>query len=391
MKKLLPILFTVFSVVTAKSQTTYTMCYGTQTTQAATGTLYDSGGPNYSYYYNEYCAFLIKASCAGNPITLSFSSFQTEGCCDYLYIYNGNNTSAPVIGMFSGSSLPSPVTATSGSMLLVWSSDGSVNYGGWSAYWNSNGGGCPPVSNFTYTSNSCQGTVNFTDQSQNTPTSWLWNFGDGAGASTLKNPSYTYTAPGTYSVTLIATNAAGNSTSTRTVQVNPILFNIGYNGLRWLNTPISFTTNNTSGSVYTWNFGDGGFGGTANAIHSYSAFGTYTVSLTIASGSCVTSQSTTISITDAAGIHEVGNAMVRPSFTPNPFKGSTTMRFTLQEAGKVRIEVINSLGQLLQVKEDADLSAGEYSYELSDIPPGLHYVKIRQGDSQGAFKVISEK
>lgn len=57
-------------------------------------------------------------------------------------------------------------------------------------------------------------TVQFTDGSTNSPTSWSWNFGDG-GTSTQQNPSYTYAAAGTYTVSLTATNQAGSNTGTR--------------------------------------------------------------------------------------------------------------------------------------------------------------------------------
>jgi PKD repeat protein len=58
----------------------------------------------------------------------------------------------------------------------------------------------------------CSGCVQFTDQSQNLPTSWRWDFGDGA-SSTAQNPRHCYAAPGTYAVTLTATNALGSNTS----------------------------------------------------------------------------------------------------------------------------------------------------------------------------------
>ena len=56
--------------------------------------------------------------------------------------------------------------------------------------------------------------VTFTDQSTNSPTTWLWNFGDGTG-STTQHPSHTYSA-GTYTVTLTVSNAAGSATETKT-------------------------------------------------------------------------------------------------------------------------------------------------------------------------------
>ncbi|MBW8050828.1 MAG: PKD domain-containing protein [Cytophagales bacterium] len=52
-------------------------------------------------------------------------------------------------------------------------------------------------------------TVNFTDLSTNTPTSWSWDFGD-VGTSSLQNPSHTYTTAGAYTVSLTASNAYGS-------------------------------------------------------------------------------------------------------------------------------------------------------------------------------------
>ncbi len=56
--------------------------------------------------------------------------------------------------------------------------------------------------------------VTFTETSKGSPTSWKWNFGDGK-SSTEKSPTHTYSAAGTYTVKLTATNAAGSSTKTK--------------------------------------------------------------------------------------------------------------------------------------------------------------------------------
>jgi PKD repeat protein len=73
-----------------------------------------------------------------------------------------------------------------------------------------------PVADFSATplSGPAPLAVAFTDLSTGDPTSWLWDFGDGA-TSTERDPTHTYGAPGAYSVTLTASNAAGSHTRTR--------------------------------------------------------------------------------------------------------------------------------------------------------------------------------
>lgn len=56
-------------------------------------------------------------------------------------------------------------------------------------------------------------TVTFSDQSTNEPTAWEWDFqNDGGVDSTSRNPSFTYTEPGLYSVRLTVRNTAGSNT-----------------------------------------------------------------------------------------------------------------------------------------------------------------------------------
>jgi len=70
----------------------------------------------------------------------------------------------------------------------------------------------------------CTGAVQFTDQSINTPTSWLWNFGDGQ-TSTIQNPLHTYTSSGAFSVTLTVTNSYGKDSLAKSNLINVNLMN----------------------------------------------------------------------------------------------------------------------------------------------------------------------
>ena len=78
-----------------------------------------------------------------------------------------------------------------------------------------------PTASFTATptSGTAPLAVNFTDTSSGSPTSWAWNFGDGATSSS-RSPSHTYSNTGTYSATLTATNALGSTSASQTITVS---------------------------------------------------------------------------------------------------------------------------------------------------------------------------
>mgnify|MGYP003948454547 CR=1 FL=1 len=100
----------------------------------------------------------------------------------------------------------------------------------------------PPLCDFSASStNTCSGDIQFFDQSTNSPTTWSWDFGDG-GTSTLENPTHTYLANGTYTVSLTTTNAFGSDSETK---ANYIIVNVS--GA----TPIAATCipNTTDGSL----------------------------------------------------------------------------------------------------------------------------------------------
>jgi PKD repeat protein len=66
-------------------------------------------------------------------------------------------------------------------------------------------------------------TAIFNDTSTGGPTSWSWNFGDpasgGANTSAVQSPSHTFSAPGTYTVTLTASNGSATGTASQFVTV----------------------------------------------------------------------------------------------------------------------------------------------------------------------------
>ncbi|MBL7954922.1 MAG: PKD domain-containing protein [Flavobacteriales bacterium] len=74
----------------------------------------------------------------------------------------------------------------------------------------------PPLSDFSAAATAfcAGGSTVFSDKSLLAPTSWSWTFPGGTpGTSTAQNPTVTYSTPGTYAVTLVASNANGTGTT----------------------------------------------------------------------------------------------------------------------------------------------------------------------------------
>ena len=145
----------------------------------------------------------------------------------------------------------------------------------------------PPSASFTF--NCANLGCSFSDTSTDSDgsvTSWSWNFGDGTVLST-RNPSHTYAASGTYSVTLTVTDDDGASNATTqsvtVVQPNaPPSASFTFNCVN-LGCSFSDTSTDNDGSVtsWSWNFGDGTGSSTRFPTHTYAAAGTYSVSLTV--------------------------------------------------------------------------------------------------------------
>ena len=82
------------------------------------------------------------------------------------------------------------------------------------------GAGLPPAPTASFTNtNVADMYYTFSDTSTGTPTSWSWDWGDGTTNSTAQNPFHYFLNPGTYTVTLTATNAGGSDPSSTAITV----------------------------------------------------------------------------------------------------------------------------------------------------------------------------
>ncbi|MEP7263466.1 MAG: PKD domain-containing protein [Bacteroidota bacterium] len=166
-------------------------------------------------------------------------------------------------------------------------------------------------------SSNIQSTCNLTDVFNFTSsipgaTSWNWDFGDFT-SSTSQSPSHNYSASGTYSVSLIATNTNGcTDTANYTNYINigstlvPSFTMTDTGGCAPF--PVTFNCTVANATSWSWNFGDGNSSTQEDPAHTFSAPGNYNITLT------VTTQSGCNGTVTYPGLIVVDN-LPAPSFT----------------------------------------------------------------------------
>ncbi len=105
---------------------------------SASGTVHDPGGASGSYGDDQRVVYRIQPPGAGS-IALSFSHFNLENNWDYLLVYDGPDVFSPLLGMYTGTSLPPVLNSSAGSLTLEFRSDCATVASGFSASWTSTG------------------------------------------------------------------------------------------------------------------------------------------------------------------------------------------------------------------------------------------------------------
>jgi PKD repeat protein len=205
----------------------------------------------------------------GSVIRATFESFSTESGYDYLRIYDGTSTSAPLIGSYNGTTGPGTITATNaaGALTFNFTSDVSVTPDGWEASISCYSITVPPVADFSASPVNAMvdQAVTFTDLSTNVPGSWLWSITPGTFSwtggtdATSQNPQVLFSATGQYTVSLIATNNYGSDTETKTNYIT--VHNCTINAFPWTEgfenggqIPSCWTQEQVNSSGLNWTF-----------------------------------------------------------------------------------------------------------------------------------------
>lgn len=181
-----------------------------------------------------------------------------------------------------------------------------------------------------------------------------WSFGDG-GNSDLGSPYYTYTQPGTYTITLAAANPASCNqydTATWVITVNPSpVAAFDYEPFIPIpNTPVKFTNHSKDAVYYNWSFGDGSGSNEEHPEHMYKRTGSYIACLVaLNAGGCMD----TVCKRVDADIYPVID--VPTGFSPNGDGVNDILYVRGAGVERMNFKVFNRWGELLFETNSMDI------------------------------------
>lgn len=257
-----------------------------------------------------------------------------------------------------------------------------------------------PTASFTSAANGCAKVTytvaNTTSASPAATYSWTTNPTASVVISnaTSATPSFTFNAPGVYSIGLVATNVTGSNSAVNVVTISACPPNAGFNipAIGCLTTAVS-STNTTTSSItpITYNWSSNPVGAqfsnpTAPAPSiTFTATGIYTVSLiaTNASGSITTTQTINISVCNS--INENNGVLNSISVFPNPNNGVFSVSTTLSN-DNINYSVTNILGSIV--------STGKFNssknIDLSSQSKGIYFITFESNGNKMTKKIVVE-
>lgn len=102
------------------------------------------------------------------------------------------------------------------------------------------------------------------------------------------------------------------------------------------------------------------------------------------------------------GVSDAGRVAGPPAFSlsganPNPFRGRTSIHYSLLHACKVRLDVVDVTGRVLGLLVDEQQTQGEYrvAWDVGHVPAGtmprgVYFCRLRAGEFMATRKIVKQ-
>lgn len=265
-----------------------------------------------------------------------------------------------------------------------------TQYGCWNGTVALSGGGtwptgcCPlpaaaPTADFNMSTDTlCAGEcVDLSDLSTNSPTSWNWTLsGSTTATSTMQNPTVCYNTPGSYNITLVATNAIGSGTVTKSIYVPNVNTGVSVVGYTM--------TSATTGGSYQWINCTSGAPVAGATGMSYTATSNGLYAVVVTKDNC----SDTSNCTNITGIG-VEQLFLEENISmyPNPTNGLVTIedKGLLMKGGTVTLQ--NALGETIQ---QVNIQGTRTLVDLGALSKGVYIIRMESTSGKVVRKLVRE-
>ncbi|GJM31471.1 MAG: hypothetical protein DHS20C18_04720 [Saprospiraceae bacterium] len=349
---------------------------GTTFHTTCTGVLFDNGGPDGNYTDGVNVTTIIEPP-AATQITLYFDDFFLESCCDFVSIYDGPSTDAPLIGSYYGTSLAgTTIMTTGGAVTITFHTNESVVYPGFAMRWECDGQ--PPQAAFSSNPvGECGNELAFNNLSNN-GTSYLWDFGDGSTSEAV-SPQHVFGGTGTYTVALTTYNDFGGNTTSQSVTIDEIPFDLAINAPDTVlaNDVVHFSYSASVPVGLLWDFGPAGTTESPNPSYIFLLPRTYDIYLlATAANGCQMFVHHPITVLVNTAVEETANDISVHLF-PNPTSGPLTINLEMDQPREVQLEWYNALGQRLEKQQLPRNSSIHKILDFRAYPKGLYWLVLK--------------
>lgn len=319
-------------------------CTSSKTFIADEGNFEDGSG-NQNYQNNQNCTYLIQPTC-GKYINLQFKTFDVDPG-DIVYIYDGPNTSSPLLATIYGGETTGSYVSEGGQMLINFVTNGSTVKTGWIA---------------NYKVDYCK-----TGILTNLPNGSL---DDGSGTCNYRqssNCNWTIDVP-----------------TASSIIINFTAFNMAADA-----DYVSIYKNDLSAANLI-----------RKCTNAIPPTGTITVNASKAmvrffTTASIAAQGWTLDYSSVlTGVNKIDNLVSDIYVYPNPFTDDTQINFDLASNSNLSLSITNVLGQVLYSYDKYSV-AGSFSYSLKTLIPtvaeGVYFINLKTDKNNIVKKIICTK
>ena len=345
------------------------------------GIIYDDGGPDEKYSSNA--DFLVTIAPENiEHVTLTVNSFQTQPNFDIMYLYDGADTLAPLIGAYSGTIAGGTTFTSSGNAITIrFVSNAALSFNGFEITWECSGE-LPPTANFTYDYDmDCTNMVHFEDASGGAGIySYNWDLGNGFFVFDETSFTHNYNSTGTFTVNLEVSNALATSNFEQEVTITEIPFTLDMELSADTVDIAEIVSFEAIASItpagYTWVPQPGDTLTTANPDYFYTEEGDYIVYLEVEDANgCIMWTQKPIHVTNITSIENLASATTF-ELTPNPSEGQFKLFLEFSEQLQSNIILHNSIGQAVYKESLGEIKVLNKELNFSSLPVGVYFLSL---------------